>query len=269
MLPFITVFDKFKMPLYGPVFLIGLIIAIAIAIKIAPKYDVSREDMLFTSILAAVGMFVGAKILFFITKLPDIIDNFDKLVNQISTDINYVVNYAFGGLVFYGGLIGAILAAFWYCKRYDVNFLGVIDIYAPLIPLVHAFGRVGCFLAGCCYGVEYHGFLAVEFPYNEMVPELNEVPRFPVQLVEAGLNLILFIVLFTIMKKKKLKPGRALGIYLIYYTIIRYILEMLRGDVIRGGIGIFSTSQIISIILLPIGIILVRGKWIKNVSQND
>lgn len=268
MQPFVILFDKIKLPLYGPIFLVGFIIALLLAIKYAPKYKIAREDIFFVSLFGIVGMLVGAKILYFVTRIPKIIENFDRLQKAIFDEPEYVVNFAFGGMVFYGGLIGAVLGAYIYCKKYQVNLIGVLDIYAPLIPLVHGFGRVGCFFAGCCYGVEYHGALNVRFPYNELVPELNDVPRFPVQLVEAGLNLGLFAVLFILMNKNRLKPGRALGIYLIYYTIVRYILEMFRGDIIRGGIGIFSTSQIISIILLPIGILLLRGKF-KNVSRDN
>ena len=260
MLPFITLSDKIQIPLYGPVFLVGLVIAIIIAIKKAPDYGVTKEDMLLASIIGGVGMLIGAKLLYFITKLPKIIANFNKFLKLISTDFEGAINYAFGGLVFYGGLIGAILGAYLYCRKYKVNFIGIADIYAPLIALIHGFGRVGCFLAGCCYGVEYHGFLSVTFPYNELVPELCEVPRVPIQLIEAGFNFIFFAVLFTIMNKKKLKPGSALGIYLIYYTIIRFFLEMFRGDIIRGKIGVLSTSQIVSLILLPVGINLLRGK---------
>ena len=97
-----------------------------------------------------------------------------------------------------------------------------------------------------------------------MIPELSEVSRFPVQLLEAGMNFIVSAVLFILMKKKKTKTGQLLGIYLIYYTIARFGLEFLRGDLIRGQIFGISTSQIISFILLPVGIILVRGKWIEK-----
>lgn len=267
MLPYVTLFGKLQIPLYGPIFVIGFLLALLIAIKISPQYSVARDDMLYASIFGAIGLLVGAKLLYFITKLPAIIRNFDKVKKLIKIDPEYVLNFAFGGLVFYGGLIGTLIGVYVYCRKYKVNFIGIMDVYAPLLPLVHGFGRIGCFLAGCCYGVEYHGFLSVQFPENDLVPELNAVPRLPVQLIEAGLNFVLFVVLFLVMKKIKLKPGRALGIYLIYYTIARYVLEMFRGDIIRGKVGVLSTSQIISLILLPIGIILIRGKWVEKISQ--
>ena len=140
----------------------------------------------------------------------------------------------------------------------------MLDIFAPLIPLIHGFGRVGCFCSGCCYGKEYHGIFSVQFPYNEMIPELSDVPRVPVQLLEAGMNFLVFGILMYIGKKGICKTGQMMGIYLIYYTIARFFLEMLRGDGIRGSIGIFSTSQLISILLLPLGIYLFSGRLAKE-----
>lgn len=176
------------------------------------------------------------------------------------------MNYLFGGLVFYGGLIGAFLGIFCYCKQYHLSYVSYMDVFAPLIPFVHGIGRIGCFCSGCCYGIEYHGPFAIQFPYNEAVPQLSQVPRFPVQLLEALMNFLLCGILFCLMKKKNLRNGRLMGIYLIYYSIARFLLEMLRGDKIRGSISIFSTSQLISLILLPVGIVLVRGKWVENLS---
>lgn len=264
MFPYIRLTDSLTLPLYGPVFIAGFFIALLIAIKLAPKYSIRKEDILFSSVYGGIGLLIGAKLLYFLTKLPNIITHFDTYCELFKASPINAISYAFGGLVFYGGLIGAFLGIYRYCYRFKVKFAGFLDIYAPLIPLVHGFGRIGCFLAGCCYGKEYHGFLSVQFPYNELVPELCEVPRIPVQLIEAVLNFIMFAVLFWLLRKRKLLFGRLMGIYLLYYTIARYFLEMLRGDMIRGGVGIFSTSQLISLLILPVGIILLRGKWLNK-----
>lgn len=270
MFPYIRITDTINLPLYGPVFIIAFFAALFIARKIAPEYGVSKEDLTYGTIYGGIGLLIGAKLMYFITKLPNIIAHFDVFVELIKVSPISAAAYAFGGLVFYGGLIGAFLGVYRYCYHFKVSLTGFIDIYAPFIPLVHGFGRIGCFLAGCCYGKEYHGFGSIQFPYNELVPELCEVPRVPVQLIEAGLNFIMFGVLFFLLRRKKMKPGQLLGIYLLYYTIARYFLEMLRGDIIRGGVGIFSTSQLISLLLLPIGIILVRGKWLpKKLAQKE
>ena len=176
----------------------------------------------------------------------------------------FLMNYLLGGLVVYGGLIGAFLGIFCYCKQYHLSYVPYMDVFAPLIPFVHGIGRIGCFCSGCCYGIEYYGPFAIQFPYNEAVPQLSQVPRFPVQLLEALMNFLLCGILFCLMKKKNLRNGRLMGIYLIYYSTARFLLEMLRGDKIRGSISVFSTSQLISLILLPVGIVLVRGKWVEK-----
>ena len=137
---------------------------------------------------------------------------FDK--NFMQT-LLFLMNYLFGGLVFYGGLIGAFLGIFCYCKQYHLSYVPYMDVFAPLIPFVHGIGRIGCFCSGCCYGIEYHGPFAIQFPYNEAVPQLSQVPRFPVQLLEALMNFLLCGILFCLMKKKNLRNGRLMGIYLI------------------------------------------------------
>ena len=202
------------------------------------------------------------------TRLPSLIQKWDAVAagfdKNFMQTLLFLMNYLFGGLVFYGGLIGAFLGIFCYCKQYHLSYVSYMDVFAPLIPFVHGIGRIGCFCSGCCYGIEYHGPFAIQFPYNEAVPQLSQVPRFPVQLLEALMNFLLCGILFCLMKKKNLRNGRLMGIYLIYYSIPRFLLEMLRGDKIRGSISIFSTSQLISLILLPVGIVLVRGKWVEK-----
>lgn len=264
MLPYIQIAGKYSLPLYGIVFVIGFFIAMAIARQNAESYGLDKSDVIFAAAYGVIGLLIGAKLLYFFTKLPNIllhIDMYWKWFKKIPLD---ALDYAFGGLVFYGGLLGAVAGAWIYCRKYKVPFLKMADYYAPFIPLVHGFGRIGCFLAGCCYGEEYHGFGSVQFPYNEAVPELSQVPRVPVQLLEAGFNFLMFFILFYFMKKKILRLGQLIGIYFLYYTIIRFLLEMLRGDVIRGKMGVFSTSQLISLILFPIAVVLASGKYRKK-----
>lgn len=121
-------------------------------------------------------------------------------------------------------------------------------------------------MGGCCYGIEYHGKFAIHFPDNEFVSDLSAVPRFPVQLLEALINFILFIVLILIARKIH-KSYSMFGLYLICYAIIRFSLEFLRGDVERGIVLGVSTSQWISLLLLPIGFYLILKK-IKRISND-
>ena len=254
---------QLEVPLYGIIFLAGLAVAILMARKISHHVSLSKPDVLYGALYSFIGIVIGSKIVYCITMLPKLIkiwDILDKAYPNVFSRIVYIIQFLFGGYVYYGGLIGAVVFLYIYCRQYNVDFVAFIDVFAVMIPFVHGVGRIGCFLAGCCYGIEYHGPFAVHFPYQEGLPELSKVPRFPVQLFEAGLNFIFFGVLLFLFLKVGLRSGKVLGVYLVYYSIVRFILEYFRGDAIRGGIGVLSTSQIISIILLPIGIFLtVKG----------
>ena len=267
MLPYIDL-GIMQLPLYSLLIMIGFAIALILARKIGGSYGINKDDIIFAAIYGAIGLLIGAKVVFFITKLPKVIGNFSTFINFFKADTLEALNYLFGGMVFYGGLIGFCLGVLRYSVHFKVKLFDLADLYTPFLPFAHGFGRIGCFCAGCCYGIEYHGPFAVQFPYNELTPELSEVPRFPVQLLEALLNFICSGVLLYIMHKnakkkleeRKLKQGQLLGIYLTYYLIARTFLEMLRGDAIRGKVGFLSTSQIISILLIPIAIFFILAR---------
>lgn len=254
----------FSLPTYGTIIFFGFLVGVVVAMFTARKYNIDKLDIGLSSILAAVGLIVGAKLVFMFTVLPDLV----KHLNIVKTHIPETIVYMFQGYVFYGGLLGALFAIYFYCRWFDIDFLKVANIFAPVIPLIHSFGRIGCFFGGCCYGIEYHGPLAIHFPENEYVDHLNDVPRFPVQLLESSINLLLFFALIYYGRKVR-KKGSILGIYLICYSIIRFSLEFLRGDVERGILLGVSTSQWISLILLPIGIYLIIRKDKKISNKTD
>ena len=257
-----------ELPLYGPMFMIGFLLASLMVRNLSVRCGVRKDDAFYVSIFGVIGLFIGAKLLYFITRLPYIIENFDKFKELCKTDPLSALDQALGGMVFYGGLIGFCLGVIIYCKHFKVDFFSIIDLYTPFLPFAHAFGRIGCFCAGCCYGVEYHGVFAVHFPYNDSYPGLSSVPRLPVQLIEAILNFICFAILLYVLLKnikhesgeRKLKQGRLLGVYLAYYIVVRTVLEFFRDDSVRGSIGFLSTSQIISILLVPVALYLLLSK---------
>ena len=131
-----------------------------------------------------------------------------------------------------------------------------------MIPIMHAFGRIGCFCAGCCYGRPYEGFGAVVFPYGSQA--LAGEKLFPVQLVESGLVLILAIVIIILEVKKEFYY--TIETYLISYSVIRFILEFMRYDAVRGEAFGLSTSQWISIAVF-IGTIVSIIYRKKHVSE--
>lgn len=255
----------FPLPAYGSIIAIGLVLGIILATFLANQYGYMKFDVILSTILASVGIMVGAKLLYMLTVIPSIIQH----ASYSKEHVPEVISYLFGGYVFYGGLIGALIAYNYYCKGMHYSFLRFSNIIAPSIPLVHAFGRIGCFMGGCCYGIHYDGPLSVTFPKNEFVESLGTEPRFPVQLLEAAINFLLFLVLFTYAKKKVRKDGCMLGIYFICYAIIRFSLEFLRGDVERGILFGVSTSQWISLILIPIGIWLLKRTPSETIEEKE
>lgn len=250
MLPSIFI-GSFELPLYGLISLVGFACAIALACHLSPIGGLPKIDILFASFYGIIGLAIFAKLFYFIGYIPTLIKYFDIF----KTNLWGILVYGFSGFVFYGGLIGLIIGIAIYCKQFHIRMTPLMNIIAPAIPLFHGFGRIACFMGGCCYGIEYHGPFSIKFPVNEDIKGLSDFPRFPTQLFESGFNFILALILF-IYVKKGAKPGKALGIYLIAYPIERFFLEFLRGDAIRGHFFLFSTSQWVSLILLPIGIYL-------------
>ncbi len=236
--------------MYGLMILVGAVAGIGLALLRAKKYQQKREDVLFSAFFAGIGVAVGAKILYIITILPDLIANWNTLVQNTE----YLFSIISGGFVFYGGLIGAVIMLVIYTRKYRLDTFTMLEVFAPAIPLVHAFGRLGCFCAGCCYGIPVDPPLGMVFAHSVAGPQ--DVPLLPIQLFESGLNIVLCVVLLSLSRKIN-KRGRLLGIYLIAYAVMRFVLEFFRYDYVRGFLLGISTSQWISILLIPIGILFI------------
>lgn len=163
------------------------------------------------------------------------------LINEIlKGDFSFLKN---GGLVFYGGLIGGIIGTILASRWQQLDIRKVEQCIIPVLPLGHAVGRIGCLLAGCCHGLEYTGLLAVK---NLLISA--EKTYFPIQAVEAFLNLGIFIFLLWYTRKKR-PTYYILCVYLCFYSVLRFILEFFRADLIRGVFLMLATSQWISVVL--------------------
>lgn len=154
------------------------------------------------------------------------------------------------GFVFYGSLLTAIPVMLWYFKKNSLPVAGMLDVMAAVTCIVHGFGRIGCFNAGCCYGKPTNSFLAVTFTNPACQSPLN-ASLHPTQLYEAlSIFLILFILL--IIDRKKDFDGQVFLTYLILYAIVRSVVELFRGDLERGFVinDVLSTSQFISFLVV-------------------
>lgn len=159
-----------------------------------------------------------------------------------------------GGLVFQGGVIGALIVAIIFIRKNQMPFFKTTDVFAPPLALGHALGRIGCFFAGCCFGKQCDPDefpFAVIFPHNHETVAPPGIPLYPTQLMESlGEFLLFFFLLF--YRKKKPFDGAVFLIYLIVYSVLRSIMEVLRGDVIRGFViePYLSVAQLISLLTI-------------------
>lgn len=204
--------------------------------------------------LGILGALVGAKLLYLLPRLPQLAADLPLLAADPAL---FTARYLSGGFVFYGGLLGALAAVVLFCRRRGVPFARLTAELVPAIPLFHAFGRVGCFLAGCCHGIPAPaGWPAVTFRVSPAAP--NGVPLVPVQLWESAGCLLLFLLLDRLLRRGW--PGdRLLLLYLVLYAPLRFVLEWFRGDVVRGFLGVLSTSQWVALITVAVALpLLVR-----------
>ena len=161
--------------------------------------------------------------------------------------------------VFYGGLILAVAVALFYLWRHRLPVWSVTDIFAPGIALGHAVGRVGCFLAGCCFGRETSVPWAVTFRSEYAARNVGtpiNVPLHPTQLYEAAAELLILGLLLVTERRGRPFPGRTFWGYMLFYGLSRFLIEFYRGDS-RGTIGIFSTSQFVSLLIVPVSIAML------------
>lgn len=236
---------------YGLMIAIGILAAYFVGEYRAKKYGLEADHVFNYVIWCVVGGFTGSKLLYFLTNIKDILEN---------PDFAYHLK---DGWVVYGGIIGGIFSAMLYSRIKGLKFLAYFDMLIPSVALAQGFGRIGCFLAGCCFGRETDSPLGIVFHESRYAP--NGVSLVPTQLISSGLDFLHFFILIWYAGRKK-ADGQIGGLYLILYSIGRFILEFYRGDLIRGNIGSLSTSQFISIFTVIAGVVLfvVSGRGVKN-----
>lgn len=259
MFPYINVLGR-NIGTYSICSVAGLVISGFAAARLARRYGYSAEDIILLLLSICAGIFIGGHVLYGITHFSEVAALIGRIGSCTFREFFDEFIVLFGGQVYYGGFIGAIIAICIHTKFSKTLRRGpALDIFAVLAPLFHAFGRVGCFMGGCCYGIEASwGFVY----HNSLSPEANGVTRVPVQLIEAGFNLAIFAALLVLYRKRR-REGRLIYVYMLIYPVVRFALEFLRGDAIRGSILGLSTSQWISVILFGfavIKLILLRNK---------
>ena len=220
---------------YGLMIGIGFVLAMLLAEYRAKKRGMKEDSVIDIAILAGVFGFLGAKVLYVIVSFDEFMQSPLEVLGS-------------SGFVVYGGIIGGVLASMIYCRIKKLPFLEYFDLVMPEIALAQGFGRIGCFLAGCCYGRETDAWYGVTFPHGSLAPA--GVSLIPTQLISSAADFVNAFVLILIVNKCKnnLANGNIGALYMIFYGIGRFFIEFLRND-IRGSVGVLSTSQFISIFI--------------------
>jgi len=247
-LPFIGRFEEITVYTYGVLLAAAYLLGLKLAMVRAKSRGLDQTRVLDLGIYIIISALVGAKLLLLITDFRSFVSSPSELLSL-----------ARSGGVFYGGLILAVVVALWYIRRIGLPLWTTCDVFAPGIALGHVVGRMGCFFAGCCYGkpttVPWAITFTDQFAQANVGTPLNQ-PLHPTQIYEAGAEALILIVLLLTESRGKRYPGRTFWLYMLLYAISRYIIEIFRGDP-RGTVGMFSTSQFISVILAPLAVIML------------
>ncbi len=225
---------------YGLMIGIGFLIAVLVGMYRAKKKGMNQEAILDIAIYCILAGFLGGKLLYVIVEWKRFIDNPLAVLGS-------------SGFVVYGGIITGVLTGYIYCRIKKISFVKYFDLVMPEIAIAQGFGRIGCFLAGCCYGRPTDSWLGVVFPPEALAP--SGVKLLPTQLFMSAGDFLIALILILYSRKNKIDGNVGAG-YLILYGVGRFGIEFLRNDS-RGSVGVLSTSQFISLFIVAIGIGLI------------
>jgi phosphatidylglycerol:prolipoprotein diacylglycerol transferase len=248
MYPRLLEFGPITVYTYGVLLAAAYLFGLQLARVRARNRGLDANRVLDLGIYIIISALVGAKLLLLITDFK-----------SFTADPRELLTLARSGGVFYGGLIVAVAVALWYIRRVGLPLWTTCDVFAPGIALGHVVGRFGCLFAGCCYGKPTTKAWGITFTDPFAAANVGTplgVALHPTQLYEAGAEFLILMVLLLTERKGRPFAGRTFWLYMLLYAISRFIIEFYRGDD-RGTIGMFSTSQFISIILAPLAIVML------------
>lgn len=224
--------------MYGIMVAIGFVSAFIISDRRAKKQGLNPDILYGIFWCAVIGGAAGSKLLYYTVNIREVI-----------ADPSIILNFQ-NGWVVYGGIIGGVFAGYLYCRFKKVDFVSYLDLVLPAVAFAQGCGRVGCFFAGCCYGRATDSVLGITYWQSNLAP--NGVKLVPTQIYSSIGDFAMAFLLMAYAKKKPAK-GRVAAGYCILYSIGRFIIEIFRNDY-RGEFGALSTSQLISILILAVGI---------------
>jgi phosphatidylglycerol:prolipoprotein diacylglycerol transferase len=233
---------------YGVMLAAAYLLGLQMTVRRARRNGIDGDRVLDLGIYAIIAALIGAKLLLLIVDF----DFFRKNPAELWT-------LARSGGVFYGGLILAFLVGIWYIRRHKLPLWTTIDMAAPGIALGHVVGRFGCLLAGCCYGLPTTMPWGITFSDPFAATNVGtplHVALHPTELYEALAELVILVLILVTERRGRRFPGRTFWFYVLLYAVSRFVIEFFRGDP-RGMMWGLSTSQLISIGLFPLGLVML------------
>jgi len=247
--PRLFTIGSFEIGTYGLLLAIGLYCSLVLLSRRAPSFGVSRDDIPSLGLWVVLAGIVGARIVYLAVDWRGLLATPRIL-------------YSRAGFVFYGGFLGGLLATVLWARRRRISFWNLSDLVAPAIPLGHAFGRIGCFLNGCCGGRK----TPLPFPLGVHFPET--VGRvYPTQIYSALFNFALFAFLIVYSRKRRF-AGQVFLAYVVGYSIFRFLIETLRAD-LKGTFGPISSTQVLCLIVLAVSPFLYHRLSRRSVSAGS
>jgi phosphatidylglycerol:prolipoprotein diacylglycerol transferase len=247
--PILFEIGRFPVYTYGVLLAAAYLLGLQFALVRARTHGLDPNRVMDLGIWIIISALAGAKLLLLIVDF----NTFGRSPADLLTLLR-------SAGVFYGGLIAAVVVALWYLRRHRMPMWTVTDVFAPGIALGHVVGRLGCLFAGCCFGRPTDVPWAITFhsPYaaQNVGTPLN-VPLHPTQLYEAGAELLILGILLASERKGRPFPGRTFWGYMFLYGISRFIIEFYRGDTRGMVFDALSTSQFVSVLLVPVSIVML------------
>lgn len=234
---------------YGFMVAVGFGLATFLMYRRSEKFGLNKDRVLDLAILVLVAGIIGARLLYVLLNLKSYL-----------ADPSEIFKLANGGLIWYGGFIAALIAAVIYIRKNRMGFWTVADFLVPYLALAQCFGRIGCFLNGCCYGLEING----SFPFSVLFPG-DACERQPVQ-IYAALALLLIYVILRFRQERPHFNGEIFLAYCILYPLKRFVIEFFRGDNQRAFLGL-TLSQVISAVVFSVSLFIFLRKsseWKKK-----
>jgi phosphatidylglycerol:prolipoprotein diacylglycerol transferase len=234
---------------YGVLLAAAYLLGLWLASRRARQAGLDANKVLDLGIWVIIAALVGAKLLLFIVDFRHFTSSWQEFTTLLRS-----------GGVFYGGLIAAVLVCIYQLRKHKLPLWTSGDLFAPGIALGYMVGRLGCLMAGCCYGKPTEVAWAITF--TDPVANLNvgtplNIPLHPTQLYESLAGLIILVSLLAIERRGRAFPGRTFWLFVLLYSISRFIIEFFRGDDRGMPLAMLSTSQLISIVLGPLAIAML------------